>query len=223
MPKPKGYAGDIPVYCAHDEIVPADKLMPNPRNPYQHPDAQIALLAKIIAGNGWRAPVTVSKRSGFIVRGHARLMAADVLGCPVPVDYQDYADEAAEHADLLADNRLAELAEFDRKIGADLLEDLDAGGIDTDLTGFDAGALEEMLTAAPPQQQPPEREKPTPYHVHVYEVVAMREYDLTGNSPKLAKETALRKAADVNDDDDAKSPDCQFIAVIPKGNDGGGE
>ena len=31
----------------------------------------------------------------------------------VPVDYQDYASEAEELADLLADNRLSELAELD--------------------------------------------------------------------------------------------------------------
>ncbi|WP_282442293.1 hypothetical protein [Pelotomaculum terephthalicicum] len=33
-----------------------------------HPDKQIQLLAKIIKNQGWRAPITVSNRSGFIIR-----------------------------------------------------------------------------------------------------------------------------------------------------------
>lgn len=142
----KGWAGDYAVYCAHDEVVETGKLVPNPRNPYNHPDQQIALLAKIIAGQGWRAPITVSKRSGFIVRGHARLKAAELLGNLAPVDYQYYENEAAEYADLIADNRIAELAEFDRPRAKDLLEELDAGALDMDLTGFDSGALEELMT-----------------------------------------------------------------------------
>ena len=142
----KGWAGDYAVYCAHDAIVDTGKLVPNPRNPYNHPDQQIALLTKIIAAQGWRAPITVSKRSGFIVRGHARLMAAELLGCKAPVDYQSYENEAAEYADLIADNRLAELAEFNRPMAKDLLEELSAGQIDTDLTGFDQLALEDLMT-----------------------------------------------------------------------------
>ncbi len=69
------------VKCAHDEMVPLEEIIPNPRNPNQHPDQQIELLAKIIAAQGWRAPITVSTRSGFIVRGHGRFAAAKLLLC----------------------------------------------------------------------------------------------------------------------------------------------
>ena len=104
----------VTIYCAHTELVNIEKVIPNPKNPNKHPDKQIAMLAKIIDAQGWRAPITVSKRSGFIVRGHGRLMAAQKLGLSqVPVDYQDYESEAAEWADLIADNRLSELAEID--------------------------------------------------------------------------------------------------------------
>lgn len=88
--KPKGMAGDIPVFCAFDKIIAAEDLRPNPKNPNQHPEEQVELLAKIIRAQGWRAPVTVSTLSGMIVRGHGRYMAARLIGCPVPVDYQDY-------------------------------------------------------------------------------------------------------------------------------------
>jgi len=83
----------------------------NPRNPNKHPQEQIKLLATIIRSQGWRAPITVSRQSGYVVRGHGRLAAAILLGTEVvPVDYQNYATEAEEWADLIADNRIAELS-----------------------------------------------------------------------------------------------------------------
>lgn len=36
------------VYCAYDKLVEVDDLKPNPRNPNQHSDAQIQMLAQII-------------------------------------------------------------------------------------------------------------------------------------------------------------------------------
>jgi hypothetical protein len=69
-------AGEIPVFCAYDELVATPTLTGNPRNPNKHPQEQIKLLATIIRSQGWRAPITVSRRSGFVVRGHGRLDAA---------------------------------------------------------------------------------------------------------------------------------------------------
>lgn len=78
--QPKATAGGVPVFCAHDAIVAIEKLIPNPKNPNTHPDAQIQALGRIIRQTGWRAPITVSKRSGFIVKGHGRLAAAKLEG-----------------------------------------------------------------------------------------------------------------------------------------------
>lgn len=150
--KPKGFAGGVPVYCSFDAIEPIVKVIPNPRNPNQHPENQIELLAKIVASQGWRSPITVSRRSGFVVRGHGRIMAAVKLGVSeVPVDFQDYRNEGEEWADLIADNRIAELSSNDRGLLKDILEELDDGAFDMDLTGFDDSALEELMTAAPPE------------------------------------------------------------------------
>jgi len=132
--------------CAHDEMVEIEQVIPNPRNPNTHLEEQIRLLAKMISAQGWRCPITVSKRSGFIVRGHARLLAARSLELgQVPVDYQDYASEAEEWADLIADNRIAELAEMDRPALKDILEELDTGALDMELTGFTEDALKELM------------------------------------------------------------------------------
>ena len=129
-------ASGIPVHCAFDEVVDTISLIPNPRNPNQHPDSQVRLLAQIIGVQGWRAPITVSNRSGFVVRGHGRLLAAQLAGWDqVPVDRQDYATEAEEWADLIADNRLAELAEKDDGALLQMLKELEASQA-LPLTGY---------------------------------------------------------------------------------------
>jgi hypothetical protein len=136
------------VFCRYDELVEVSALKPNPGNPNQHSDGQIELLAKIIKSTGWRAPITVSKRSGLITKGHGRRMAAMRAGLNyAPVEYQDYASEEEEHADLLADNRIAELANMDEdKLTAMLKEMQDmADDFDMDLTGYDEAALAELL------------------------------------------------------------------------------
>ena len=146
-----GEISGIPVYCRYDAAVDIEAVTPNPRNPNRHPDEQIALLAKIIRAQGWRNPIRVSNRSGFVIAGHARLAAARVLGvAQVPAEYQDYANEAAEWQDMLSDNRIAELAERDEQAIKDLLEELDDGSNDMDLTGYAQDVIEEMMTAAPP-------------------------------------------------------------------------
>lgn len=135
-PAPKAYADGIPVWCSHDEIVDLVKLIPNPKNPNHHPEKQIDLGARVIKAHGWRWPIVVSKRSGFITKGHGRLLFAERMGVKeAPVDYQDYATEADEWQDVIADNRLQEFAEPDIDIIRDILstvEDLQA-----ELTGYD--------------------------------------------------------------------------------------
>ena len=133
------------IHCSYTELSDPALLVPNPRNPNQHPKRQIELLAKIIESQGWRTPVTVSNRSGFVVRGHGRLQAALLLGCQVPVDRQDYTSEAEEWADLIADNRIAELAEIDGEELAKLLHDLDGLDLDMDLTGYTDKQVDNLL------------------------------------------------------------------------------
>lgn len=146
--EPKGCADGVPVFCAHDAIVDAAKLVPNPKNPNTHPAAQIQALGRIIRQTGWRQPITVSKLSGFIVKGHGRLSAALLEGLKeVPVDYQNYANAAEEYADLVADNRIAELAEIDQKLLADIFADIDTGEIPMELTGYTEDEVESLVTA----------------------------------------------------------------------------
>ena len=146
----------IAVHCAHTALVHPDKLRPNPANPNKHSAHQIQLLAAIIQQQGWRAPITVSRRSGLVVRGHGRLEAAQLIGCDgVPVDEQSYESEAAEMADLLADNRIAELAELDDdglRAVIDRIKESDPG-FDLDLTGFTESDLVKLFEEEPPDDE----------------------------------------------------------------------
>ncbi len=113
-------------------------------------------------------PITVSNRSGFIVRGHGRLAAALALGVDlVPVDRQDYASEAEEWADLVADNRLAELSELDQVALKDILQELDAGlleaiGADLELTGFTDQTMADLMSQFREEAEVEEVEVPEP-------------------------------------------------------------
>ena len=166
--EPKAYADGVPVFCAHDAIVPIKDLQPNPKNPNQHPPEQIKLLASVIRATGWRGPITVSTRSGYIVKGHGRLMAAELDDLKeVPVDYQNYASEAEEMADLTADNRIAELATIDNKMLAEVFADIDTGEIPFMLSGYTeeeygniVTALSEALHTQEPKGDPDEVIKP---------------------------------------------------------------
>ena len=144
---PKAMAGDIPVYCSHDEIVDIMNVIPNPKNPNTHGERQIEILSQIIKAQGWRKPITVSKRSGFIVAGHGRLQAALLLQSEkVPVDYQDYATEAEEYADLVADNRISELSEIDHELLDSLLEEIrEFEDFNFELTGYADYEIDSIL------------------------------------------------------------------------------
>ena len=144
--RPRGKAGGVAVWCEHTGIQAIEAVVPNPDNPNRHPPEQIALLAKIIVGQGWRNPIVVSDRSGFITKGHGRLEAARHAGLShVPVDVQHYDTEAAEWADVLADNRIAELAEMDPHAVDVVMNEHFPEDFDLDLTGYDEKAIEDLL------------------------------------------------------------------------------
>lgn len=84
--------------------VAANTVRPQPPEPNRLPLEQLRLLGRTIRTIGRRAPVVVSRSSGLVVKGHGRLEAAKLAGLTVaPVDIQDYASDAEETADVLAD------------------------------------------------------------------------------------------------------------------------
>lgn len=148
-------ASGIPVHCAHHAIVSIHDLKPRPGNPNEHPESQLILYAAAIKARGWREAVTVSTASGLIVAGHGALLAARKLGVDrVPVEYQDYASEEEELADLLAHNRLAELSRTDKDALKPILERLAPGGHAL-TAGYGAEVLAALLAEVAPLPQYP--------------------------------------------------------------------
>ena len=138
----------IETHCLYSVLVDPNGLRPNPDNPNKHSAHQIQLPASIIQEQGWRAPITVSTRSGLVVRGHGRLEAALLLGLTqVPVDEQEYESEAEELADRVADNRLAELAELDEDGLKAIMEKIAAAdpNFDRELTGFQEDEIRKLF------------------------------------------------------------------------------
>lgn len=142
--------------CAYTKLVDIDSIVPNPRNANEHPDRQIELLAKIIKHQGQRSPLVVSNRSGFLTKGHGRLAAMKLLGWnQVAVDFQDYESEAQEFADMISDNKIAELARHDDNKMLDGIKELEID--DFELLGlddfqFDFGQLADLENEATPQE-----------------------------------------------------------------------
>lgn len=118
------------------QLVDTSKLVLNPKNMNSHPKEQIERLQKLIEFNGFRNPVIVSNRTGFVVAGHGRIEAARNMGMAlVPVMYQDFDNEAQEYAYMVSDNAIASWSELD--LSAVNTEMLDLGpDFDIDMLGI---------------------------------------------------------------------------------------
>ena len=125
---------------------PLARLTPYARNARTHSDEQVAQIAASIAEFGFVNPVLVDE-AGELIAGHGRVLAAKSLGLEsAPVIVLAHLTDAQKIAFRIADNRIAENAGWDEALlTAEFasLRDLD---FDLDLTGFDAGEIERMLS-----------------------------------------------------------------------------
>lgn len=112
------------VHCKYDALVERRALKPHPKNRNEHPEEQIARLAQILRYQGLRAPIVVSKLSGYIVKGHGTCEAAWLNGWnEVPVVYQEFETEEQEYSFVQSDNAIASWADLNLKgIGEDITD-----------------------------------------------------------------------------------------------------
>jgi hypothetical protein len=147
---------------------PEIKLNPDPMNPNRMSAEDKERMRLSLAEFGDLSGVTLNRRTGLLVCGHQR---ADVLtgytidvkdlgkpeadgtvarghlvlyGRRYAMRVVDWSEEKA-HAALLAANRFGRVGQDDADLLKGLLDELNGAGIDTDLTGFDADALAELL------------------------------------------------------------------------------
>jgi DNA modification methylase len=124
-------------------------LHPDPANARKHNDKNLDAIKASLAKFGQRKPIVV-QREGMIVRaGNGTLAAAKALGWTdiAAVVLDD--DNATASQFAIADNRTAELAEWDNETLATLLDGMDEQ--DRELLGFDADDMKELLGELTPE------------------------------------------------------------------------
>ncbi len=127
------------------EQIAITALTPYDRNARTHSPAQVQQIAASISEFGFVNPVLIDK-SGMIIAGHGRVMAATKLGLEeVPCLRVDGLTEAQIRAYILADNQLALNSGWDQDLLRGELAALQGFDFDLDLLGFSTDALAAML------------------------------------------------------------------------------
>ena len=125
-----------------------DLLKPYPRNARTHSKKQIKQIAASIERFGFTNPVLVSDR-GEIIAGHGRVAAARLLGRKtVPTLSLSHLSDAERRAYVLADNKLAMNAGWDKEILAIELQALVDLEFDVELTGFSLAEVDLAIDEA---------------------------------------------------------------------------
>lgn len=146
------------------ELIPVDRLTACKNNARTHSRKQIRQIADSIEWFGFTNPILIDDH-GEIIAGHGRVAAAKLLGLnEVPTLRLSHLSATEKRAYVLADNKLAEKAGWDREILAIELQGLIDLDFEVELTGFEMGEIDIILEnadeakgeAAGPEDEVPE-------------------------------------------------------------------
>ena len=135
------------------EALPIDTLIPDPTNARKHSEANLIALAQSLKQFGQRKPIVVTA-DDIVVAGNGTMQAAQQLGWElidtvrVPSDWS----AAKIKAFALADNRVAELAEWDPDVLMEQAGELLSEGFKLEDFGFtdaDLGVFQVQEIAPP--------------------------------------------------------------------------
>jgi DNA modification methylase len=130
------------------EDVNVASLKPYPNNSRVHSRKQIRQIANSIEKFGFVNPV-LTDDAYQIIAGHGRYEAAKQLGMDtVPTIRLSHLSPSEVRAYVIADNRLAEKAGWDREMLRTELQGLIALDFDVEITGFDPPEIDFMLDEA---------------------------------------------------------------------------
>ena len=130
--------------------LPPGNLAANRHNSRTHSKYQIRQIARSIQEFGFTNPVLID-RNNTIIAGHGRVEAAKLLGIEhVPTIRLEALTEDQIRAYVIADNRLAEIAGWDRSILAIELQHLLRidSDLDVTVTGFEVPEIDLILSQA---------------------------------------------------------------------------
>ena len=126
-----------------------DQLHSNPHNARTHSKHQIRQLAGSMRQCGWTTPILIDAEN-IIIAGHGRRAAAKLLGIQeVPTIRLDGLTKEQIRAYVIADNKLAENAGWDREILViEFQELLTLDSLDITITGFEIPEIDLILEEA---------------------------------------------------------------------------
>lgn len=132
----------------------------NPRKDLQPGDLEYEKLRKSLTEFDLVEPLIWNKRTGNLIGGHQRLKILKELGIEkVEVSVVDLS-EVKEKALNLALNKIQGEWDFPRL--KDLLEEIDVGDFDIEMTGFDLKEIEDLMTQFHPIDEDLPTELPLP-------------------------------------------------------------
>ena len=125
------------------------ELQPAKYNPRKISSDALGRLTKSLSELGNLQPITWNAKTGNIVGGHQRLKCYQALQKEEVEVWAVWLDEAQEKAANIALNKLS--GEFDLPALKDILEEIDTGEIDLDITGFGADELADLMEQTKPE------------------------------------------------------------------------
>ena len=124
------------MHLPNDELCPIDRLVPYANNARTHSKKQLRQIAASIKRFGFTNPVLIAD-DNTIIAGHGRVEAARSIGMSeVPVRRLSHLSPDEVRAYILADNKLAENAGWDRDLLAIEMQGLIDLDFDIELLGF---------------------------------------------------------------------------------------
>ena len=128
-------------------LMSVDDLQPYKNNARTHSKRQVRKIADSIDAVGFNTPVLIDE-TNTILAGHGRVLAAKLLGiASVPTVQLNHMNEAQKKAYIMADNRIAEEAGWDKDLLTVELQELILMDPDFSIeaTGFDQPQIDLML------------------------------------------------------------------------------
>jgi hypothetical protein len=133
-------------------VSPIDDIKLNPLNPREHPDEQVAQLARSIEAFGFTQPPLVDE-NGVLIAGEGRVLAARIRGLTeLPVIVIDHLTDEEKLLYLIADNQLALNSTWGEEKLQAAVSDLERRHADLDLTGFRPQEIDRILADLAPEQ-----------------------------------------------------------------------
>ena len=122
--------------------VPVTDLTPHPDNPRR---GDVDAIARSLRIHGQFRPLLVQADTNIVIAGNHTLYAALRLGWTKIAVIRLPVDDAQARRIMLADNRLSDVADYDRVRLTDLLSDLAGDPEGLDGTGYDDEVLTKLL------------------------------------------------------------------------------